>query len=104
MSGVLENLFAELTGRKSADPGSSYTAQLLSDAPARPGRKLAEEAVETLIAALQDDRDAIIQESADVLYHLLVVLVGAGVDLSEVLAELEKRQGVSGLEEKAARQ
>ncbi|MGC6512214.1 MAG: phosphoribosyl-ATP diphosphatase [Parvibaculales bacterium] len=103
MSAVLESLFAELTARKNADPDSSYTAQLLGGAPARPGRKLAEEAVETLIAALENDREAVVRESADVLYHLLVVLIGAGVDLKDVFAELEKRQGVSGLDEKAAR-
>ena len=62
MSGVLENLFAELTARKGADPAGSYTAELLSGAPERPARKLAEEAVETLIAALHNDRAAIISE------------------------------------------
>ena len=103
MQSVLDNLFIALKARQGADPTSSYTAQLLADAPARPARKLAEEAVETLIAALQEDRDAVIAESADVLYHLLVVLVGAEVDLKEVYAELEKREGMSGLAEKAAR-
>lgn len=103
MSAVLESLFAELAARKGMDPKQSYTAQLLADAPAQPARKLAEEAVETVIAALQNDKQAVIEESADVLYHLLVVLVGAGVDLSDVFAELERRQGVSGLDEKAAR-
>ncbi len=103
MQTVLDKLFETIKERKRAGPKNSYTAQLLADAPARPARKLAEEAVETLIAALQQDRQGVVMESADVLYHLLVVLVGAGVELGEVYAELERREGISGFEEKATR-
>jgi len=99
---VLGRLAATIESRKAADAGASYTAQLLSD-PARAAKKLGEEAVETVIAAAQHDPAALAAESADLIYHWLVVLAAAGVSLDEVAAKLEARQGTSGLAEKASR-
>ena len=99
---VLERLAATIAGRKSADAATSYTAQLLSD-PARAAKKLGEEAVETVIAAIGADKDALAAESADLIYHWLVVLAAAGVSLDDVAAKLEAREGTSGLDEKAGR-
>jgi len=99
---VLERLAATIAARKSADTGASYTAQLLAD-PARAAKKLGEEAVEAVIAAIGADKDALAAESADLVYHWLVVLAAAGVSLDEVAAKLEAREGTSGLDEKASR-
>lgn len=99
---VLGRLFAVIESRKGADPASSYTAGLLAD-PARAAKKLGEEAVETVIAAVQRDPAALTAESADLLYHWLVVLAASGVDLDAVAAQLEAREGRSGLDEKASR-
>ena len=101
-SDVLERLAATVAARKGADAQTSYTAQLLAD-PARAAKKLGEEAVETVIAAVQGDPAALAAESADLIYHWLVVLAAAGVPLDEVAARLEAREGTSGLAEKAAR-
>lgn len=89
--------------RGRASPDRSYTAKLLRAGPAAAAKKLGEEAVEAAIAAVQGDRQALVAESADVIYHLVVVLEGAGVALDEVMAELERRTAQSGLAEKAAR-
>ena len=99
---VLERLAATVAARKGADPGQSYTAQLLAD-PARAAKKMGEEAVETVIAAVQGDADALAGESADLIYHWLVLLAASGVDLDAVAAKLEAREGTSGLTEKASR-
>jgi phosphoribosyl-ATP pyrophosphohydrolase len=99
---VLGRLAATIAARKDGDPAASYTAQLLAQ-PARAAKKLGEEAVETVIAAAQGDPAALAAESADLIYHWLVVLAAAGVSLDEVAAQLEAREGVSGLAEKAAR-
>jgi phosphoribosyl-ATP pyrophosphohydrolase len=99
---LLERLAATIAARKGADAGASYTAQLLAD-PARAAKKLGEEAVETVIAAVQGDPAALAAESADLVYHWLVVLAAAGVSLDEVAAKLEAREGTSGLAEKAGR-
>ncbi len=99
---VLERLAVTVAARKGADPSASYTAQLLAD-PARAAKKLGEEAVETVIAAVQGDAAALAAESADLIYHWLVALAAAGVSLDEVAARLEAREGTSGLAEKAAR-
>ena len=99
---VLERLAATVAARKGADARGSYTAQLLAD-PARAAKKLGEEAVETVIAAVQGAPDALAAESADLIYHWLVVLAAAGVSLDEVAAKLEAREGTSGLAEKASR-
>ena len=100
---VVARLEATLKARAGADPASSYTAKLLAGGPALAGKKFGEEAVETLIAALSGDKDAIASESADLIYHWLVVLAAAGVSLDEVAAKLEAREGTSGLAEKASR-
>lgn len=99
---VLDRLAATIEARKGADPASSYTAQLLAD-PARAAKKLGEEAVETVIAAGQRDPDAIAAESADLLYHWLVLLAASGVSTDAVAEKLEGREGTSGLAEKASR-
>lgn len=99
---VLERLAATIASRRGAEAKASYTAQLLND-PARAAKKLGEEAVETVIAALGSDKDALAAESADLIYHWLVVLAAAGVSLDDVAARLEAREGTSGLDEKAGR-
>ncbi len=96
----LERIIAE---RSSASPNDSWTAKLLAKGPARVAKKLGEEAVETVIAALEDDKAALIAESADLLYHLVVLLRARGVLVQDVLDELERRRAQSGLSEKAAR-
>jgi len=101
---TLERLEAVIASRKGADPESSYTAKLLGEGPERAAKKFGEEAVETIIAAIQKDPDAVAAESADVIYHWLVLLAAAGVSLDQVAAKLEAREGTSGLAEKASRQ
>jgi len=99
---VLSRLSKTIAGRKAADAKESYTAQLLSD-PARAAKKLGEESIEAVIAAIGTDKDALAAESADLVYHWLVVLEAAGVSLDDVAAKLEAREGTSGLAEKASR-
>lgn len=98
----LAELFAEIEARREAAPDESYSAQLLSDLP-RAARKLGEEAVETLTAALSGSDDAVLSESADLIYHWLVVLAARGLTPQQVVAVLQQRAGRSGLAEKAAR-
>jgi phosphoribosyl-ATP pyrophosphohydrolase len=100
---VLGRLETIIEARREADPETSWTARLLQDGPPRAARKLGEEAVEAIVAAVSGDRDGLAAEAADVLYHLLVLLAAAGVSADEVAARLEAREGASGLEEKAAR-
>jgi phosphoribosyl-ATP pyrophosphohydrolase len=100
---VLDRLFRTLEERRDADPGSSYTAQLLKSSAERVAQKLGEEALETVLAGVAQRRDGVIGESADLLFHLLVLWVSAGVAPGEVWAELERRQGTSGIAEKARR-
>ncbi|HEV2605391.1 MAG TPA: phosphoribosyl-ATP diphosphatase [Microvirga sp.] len=100
---TLDDLARIVAERAAAPPDASYTAKLIAGGPARAAKKLGEEAVEAAIAAVQGDRAALTAEAADVLYHLLVVLQGAGIPLQDVLAELERRTAQSGLAEKAAR-
>lgn len=87
---------------RSGDPGS-WTAKLFAGGMEKAAKKLGEEAVETVIAAVKGDAKGVISESADLLYHWLVVLAIAGVSTSDVLAELERRTGQSGMSEKASR-
>lgn len=96
----LERIVAERAG---AAPEESWTAKLLAAGPERAAKKLGEEAVEAVIAAVKGDRDELIAESADLLYHLLVVLKARDVALRDVLSQLEARTARSGLAEKAAR-
>jgi phosphoribosyl-ATP pyrophosphohydrolase len=100
---VLARLSAVIGSRKGGDAATSYTARLLAD-PSLAAKKLGEEAIETVIAAIQGEKSALAAESADLIYHWLVVLAAAGVSLDEVAAKLEAREGTSGLEEKAGRQ
>ena len=99
---VLARLAATIEARKGADAGASYTAKLLAE-PSLAAKKLGEEAIEAVIAATKGDKDNLAAESADLIYHWLVVLAAAGVSLDEVAAKLEAREGVSGLAEKASR-
>ena len=100
---ALDRLAATIAARKGADPASSWTAKLLARGPEKCAEKFGEEAVEAIIAAVKGDRAGLTAEAADVLYHLLVMLTSRDVTLEQVLAELERREGVSGLVEKAAR-
>ena len=100
---VLEQLAATIEARKGADPDTSWTAKLLAKGPEKCAEKFGEEAVEAIIAAVKDDKANLTYEAADVLYHLLVMLTARDVDLADVFAELERREGVSGIEEKAGR-
>ena len=102
-SDVLTRLAATIQARKGADPSSSWTAKLLAGGAPLAGKKLAEEAVETVIAAVQGDTDAVAAESADLIYHWLVLLAASGVSLDAVAAKLAAREGTSGIDEKAGR-
>lgn len=99
---TLERLAATIAARRGADPASSYTAQLLAD-PRRAAKKLGEEAVETVIAAVSGDKDGLAAESADLIYHWLALLAASGVELDAVADKLAAREGRSGVEEKASR-
>jgi phosphoribosyl-ATP pyrophosphohydrolase len=103
MSHALDQLFATIAARKGADPGQSYTAKLLAAGVEKCARKFGEEATETVIAAIQRDKAELAKESADVLYHLLVLWAASGITPDEVYAVLKAREGQSGLEEKASR-
>ena len=100
---VLDRLFAVIDEWHGADPATSYTAKLLAGGPSGVARKVGEEALETVIAACARDRAALTAESADLLYHLLVLWAASGLHPTDVWCELERREGVSGLAEKAAR-
>ena len=100
---VLDRLYAVVISRKDADPDRSYTAALFRDGPAGIARKVGEEAVETLIEAMADNPERLAEESADLLFHLLILWAARGVEPGEVWRALEARQGVSGLVEKASR-
>ena len=100
---ALQRLDDTIAARKGGDPSSSYTAQLLAGGVERAAKKFGEEAVETVIAAVQAEPDALAAESADMLYHWLVLLAAGGLPLDAVAAKLEAREGRSGIEEKASR-
>jgi phosphoribosyl-ATP pyrophosphohydrolase len=101
---ALDDLAAVIAARAQAgDASSSYTAKLLSEGVERCARKFGEEAIETVLAAATEDKAHLAAEAADVLYHLLVLIRAGGVAPEDVAAELEKRSGVSGLDEKASR-
>ena len=100
---VMDRLWDVVQARRTADPALSHSARLLSRGTAKVAQKFGEEAVECIIEAVAGNKPALIAESADVLYHLLVLWVSAGLHPSEIWAELERREGVSGVAEKAAR-
>lgn len=103
MRSTLSNLEKTIRQRRSADPGQSYVAKLTARGRAKIAQKVGEEAVEAVIAAMASDRDGLIGESADLLFHLLVLLADLDIPLDAVLDELDRREGVSGIAEKAAR-
>lgn len=100
---VLTRLEATVTERLSADPGSSYVASLKAKGLPAIARKLGEEATEAVVAALSGTDEELVGEAADVLFHLTVLLAAKGIPLEQVMAELERREGTSGLDEKASR-
>ena len=100
---VLDRLFEVVESRRTADPAISHSARLLSRGTAKVAQKFGEEAVECLIEAVGGNRDALVAESADVLYHLIVLWVSCGVSPDQVWAELTRREGISGIAEKASR-
>ena len=103
MAGTLEALEATIRERRSADPAHSYVAKLFAKGRPKIAQKLGEEAVETVIAAMAGDRAGVVGEAADLLFHLAVLLAELDIPLADVLAELDRREGMSGLVEKAAR-
>jgi len=103
MTDTLDRLYAAILDRRGGDPAASYVAKLTAKGRLKLAEKFGEEAVETVIAAVAQDRAALIGEAADTLFHLLILLADAGVSLDDIRAELDRRGGVSGLAEKAAR-
>lgn len=99
----IDRLFTTIDARKNADPKQSYTAKLLSQGKLKCAKKLAEEAAETALASVAQDRTALINESADLIYHLLVLWSACGVTPDAVYSALAAREGRSGVEEKASR-
>ena len=102
-AGVLDRLFEVVMERRTADPSISHSARLLSRGTAKVAQKFGEEAVECLIEAVSGNSAKLIGESADVLYHLIVLWVDAGLQPADVWAELQRREGTSGIAEKASR-
>lgn len=103
MTNALDRLATTIADRKGADPATSWTAKLLSEGPEKAAEKFGEEAVEAVIEAVRGDKVRLTAEAADVLYHLLVMLAARDVSLADVLSELERREGTSGIAEKASR-
>jgi len=103
MADTLARLEATIASRKGADPASSYVASLFAKGRPKIARKFGEEAVEAIVAALAEDKAALTGEAADTIFHLMVLLADADVALADVLAELGRREGISGHDEKANR-
>lgn len=103
MSKILDDLYQTILSRKGADAQTSYTASLFAKGTAKIAQKVGEEAVETCIEALQGDKDKLKNESADLLYHLMVLWADQGIKPEEVYAVLEQREGTSGIAEKNSR-
>ncbi|HWD26804.1 MAG TPA: phosphoribosyl-ATP diphosphatase [Rhizomicrobium sp.] len=100
---AIDRLFATIASRKGGDPSKSYTAALLKEGPAKCAKKFGEEAVEAALAGVLKDKKALAAESADVLYHLLVLWAVNGITPDDVYAALAAREGQSGIAEKASR-
>lgn len=100
---VLDRLSNTVLSRRGQNSESSYTASLLAKGPEKCAEKFGEEAIEAIIEAVRGDRDALVRESADALYHLLVMLAAHDLSVNDVLKELERREGTSGIVEKASR-
>ncbi|MDT7534379.1 phosphoribosyl-ATP diphosphatase [Sphingobium sp. SA2] len=103
MRATLHTLEQTIRQRRTADPSTSYVAKLTARGRGKIAQKVGEEAVETVIAAMAGDRDGAIGESADLLFHLIILLADLDISLDEVMDELDRREGVSGIVEKAAR-
>lgn len=103
MTHSIDRLWQTIEDRRGADPETSWTAKLLSKGPEKCAEKFGEEAVEALIEAVKGDREALTREGADVLYHFCIMLASRDVSLRDVLDELDRRDGTSGLIEKAKR-
>ncbi len=100
---ILDQLYALMLARRSADPEKSYIAKRMKQGTAKIAQKVGEEAVETVIAAMQNNKKDIISESADLLFHWLMLMADRGIPIADVMAELKSREGISGLDEKAKR-
>ena len=100
---TLDTLEATIRARRGADPKTSYTAKLFAKGRGKIAQKVGEEAVETVIAALTEDKTALIGEATDLMFHLLVLFADCDVTLDDIRAEIARREGVSGIDEKAAR-
>ena len=100
---ILQTLEKTIISRKLVDPNSSWTAQLLAKGPEQCAKKFGEEAIEAVIEAVKGDQRALTAEAADVVYHLMVMLASRDIAFGDVLAELARRSGTSGLDEKAQR-
>ena len=98
-----DQLLATIIERRSGDPATSYVAKLTAKGRAKMAQKLGEEAVEVVIAAISDDKPGLVSESADLMFHLALLLADAGLSFEDVRAELQRREGVSGIAEKAKR-
>jgi phosphoribosyl-ATP pyrophosphohydrolase len=103
MRHAIDKLFSNIVDRKNADPSVSYTAKLLDGGTNVIAQKVGEEAVETIIEAVSGSQDSLIHESADLLYHLMVLWADADINLQSIWDELDRRSGRSGIEEKAGR-
>lgn len=100
---ILVRLYEVILERRKADPDESYVAKRFKQGTSKIVQKFGEEAVETVVAAMREDKKEIIEESADMIFHWLLLLADAGVKPQDVMEELEKRTGISGLDEKALR-
>ena len=100
---VLDRLIARITLNRNADPATSYVAKMTAKGRAKIAQKVGEEAVDMVIAAMGKDRGEIVGEATDLMFHLALLLVDAGLSFDDIRAELERREGVSGLAEKASR-
>ena len=100
---ILKTLEQVIISRKSVDPSSSWTAQLLAAGPEKCAEKFGEEAIEAIIEAVKGDQKALTSEAADVVYHLMVMLASRSIDFNDVLTELARRSDISGLDERAQR-
>jgi len=103
MTDILKRLYTIILERRTGDPDKSYIAKRLQQGTAKIAQKVGEEAVETVIAALQRDKKELVSESADLIFHWLMLLADGGVKIEDVMQELERREGQSGLDEKAGR-
>ncbi len=100
---IFDRLVARITLNRNADPATSYVAKMTAKGRAKIAQKLGEEAVETVIAAMGSDRGELVAEASDLMFHLALLLADAGLDFDDIRAELSRREGVSGLAEKAGR-